>query len=67
PHASGAGGYQVALTLATGDVPLAAAMADWRAARELADQVCQVADLPLDELTQRMFSRVGQFGPSQER
>jgi hypothetical protein len=39
-------------------------LSDWQSARDLAFQVCEKAELPLDELTQRMFSRVGQFTPS---
>jgi len=58
---SQAGGWQVALARADGDVLLGKPLADWQAARELARLVCEKADLPLDELTQRMFSRVGQF------
>jgi hypothetical protein len=38
-------------------------MQDWRPARDLARQVCEAAELPLHELTERMFSRVGQFEP----
>jgi hypothetical protein len=39
-------------------------MADWRLARDLAQLVCEQAALPLDELTQKMFSRVGQYSPA---
>jgi len=59
------GGWQVTLARAEGDVLVGAAQADWRPAWELAQLVCDRAALPMDELTQRMFSRVGQF--SQDR
>jgi hypothetical protein len=63
-HHRGAGaGYQVAVACAQGDVPVGKPMADWRLARDLADKVCAAAELPLDELTQKMFSRVGTFSP----
>jgi hypothetical protein len=65
PHAP-SGGYQIAIAYATGDVPLAVPMADWRAVRELAQRVCACANLPLDEMTERMFSRVGQYTPAAE-
>jgi hypothetical protein len=65
PHAVGpAGGWQVALAYAGGDVLLGKPQADWRAARELARLVCEKTELPLDELTQAMFSRVGSFTPT---
>ena len=35
----------------------------WESARELASMVCDTARLPLDELTEKMFSRVGQYTP----
>ena len=47
------------LACAEGDVLLGKPLADWRAARELARLVCDKAALPLDDLTQRLFSRVG--------
>jgi hypothetical protein len=61
-----AGGWQVALAHAGGDVRLGKPMADWRPARELARLVCARTELPLDELTERMFSRVGQYSPAHE-
>ena len=61
-----AGGWQVALAHAGGDVLLGKPMADWRPARELARLVCARTELPLDELTERMFSRVGQYSPVHE-
>jgi hypothetical protein len=60
PPSSGSG-WQVALAHAGGDVLLGQPMADWRLARELARLVCTRAGLPLDELTEKMFSRVGQY------
>lgn len=67
PHSNQAmGGYQVAVQRADGDVPVGKPTQDWRAARDLARQVCETASLPLDELTERMFSRVGQFPPKTE-
>jgi hypothetical protein len=44
---------------AQGDAVLGQPMADWRAALAIGRQVCQQADLPFDELTERLFSRVG--------
>ena len=55
------GGWQVTLARPEGDVLVGAAQADWRAAWDLARLVCDRATLPMDELNQRMFSRVGQF------
>jgi hypothetical protein len=57
-------GWQVALARAEGDVLLGKPLADWQAARELARLVCERTRLPLDEMTERMFSRVGQFNPT---
>jgi hypothetical protein len=62
PHGGAGQGYQVALQRAEGDAPVGKPMQDWRAARELARQLCETTELPLDELTERMFSQVGQFG-----
>lgn len=59
-HATASSGrWQVALQRPDGDVLVGEALADWRAARELAQRVCDAAGLPLDELTRAMFSRVG--------
>jgi hypothetical protein len=64
-HGAGAQmpGWQVALSRAEGDMLVGAPMADWRNARELARLICERTELPLDETTERMFSRVGQFSP----
>ena len=58
-HAGPGAGWQVTLARAEGDVLLGKPLADWRAARELARLLCEKTALPLDELTQRLFSRVG--------
>ena len=63
-HARAGAGWQVALARADGDVLLGKPMPDWQAARELAQQVCRTAELPLDELTEKLFSRVGQYTPT---
>ena len=55
------GGWQVTLARAEGDVLVGAPQADWRPAWDLARLICDRASLPMDELTERMFSRVGQF------
>jgi hypothetical protein len=57
-HAPG-GGYQVAIACADGDAAVGGPIQDWRSARALAQQVCAAAELQLDELTERLFSRVG--------
>jgi hypothetical protein len=54
-------GWQVALARSDGDLLLGKPLPDWQSARELARQVCEQTQLPLDELTERMFSRVGQY------
>src|SRR5205085_6065556 len=58
-HHSGTSGWQVALARAEGDVLLGNPQSDWQSARDLAHEVCRRTDLPLDELTERLFSRVG--------
>ena len=60
-HGGPAPGYQVAVRRSDGDLPIGKPTPDWRPARDLARQVCDVAELPLDELTERMFSQVGRF------
>lgn len=54
-------GWQVTLSRPEGDVLVGPALSDWRSAIDLAHVLCERLDLPLDETTQRMFSRVGQF------
>ena len=65
-HARTGPGWQVTLAQADGDVLLGRPLSDWQAARDLARQVCEAAHLPLDELTQKMFSRVGQYTTTQQ-
>jgi hypothetical protein len=60
PHAPG-GGYQVAIACVDGDAPVGKPTPDWRAAHALARQLCDAAELELDEMTARLFSRVGTF------
>ena len=64
-HHSGTSGWQVALAHAEGDVLLGKPFADWQTARDVARQVCDRSGLPLHELTERMFSRVGQYAAPQ--
>jgi hypothetical protein len=61
PHGGSGHGWQVTLSSGDGDVLVGTPLSDWRSARALADQLCQATDLPLDELTQRLFSQVGQY------
>jgi hypothetical protein len=63
-HHSPTSGWQVALARSEGDELLGKALPDWRSARELAKLVSQCTELPLDELTRKMFSRVGEFTPA---
>jgi hypothetical protein len=65
-HAHIRSGWQVALARPDGDVLLGKPLADWPSARDLAQLVCDQAALPLDELTQKMFSRVGQYSPARD-
>ena len=58
-------GWQVALARADGDVLVGKPMTDWRSAHDLARTICATAGLPLDELTEKMFSRVGQYTPKE--
>jgi len=57
-HHVQASGWQVALARGDGDVLLGPPLASWQSARELARQVCSATRLPMDELTERLFSRV---------
>jgi hypothetical protein len=56
-------GWQVALAYQDGDALVGTPMADWRSAHDLAKTICATTELPLDELTEKMFSRVGQYTP----
>ena len=60
---AGSHGWQVTLSGAEGDVLVGKPLSDWRSARDLADRLCQTTDLPLDELTERLFSQVGRYSP----
>ena len=62
PHPGApAGSWQVTLAQADGDALVGKAQVDWRVAEALARLVCERTQLPLDEMTERMFSRVGTF------
>jgi hypothetical protein len=56
-------GWQVALSQRDGDRLVGKPLGDWRVALDLARLLCDRAGLPLEETTERMFSRVGQFSP----
>jgi hypothetical protein len=58
-HHVHANGWQVTLARPDGDVLLGPPLASWQSARVLARQVCDATHLPMDELTERLFSRVG--------
>jgi hypothetical protein len=62
-HSRAGAGWQVTLRRDDGDVLVGDPFADWRPARELADLVCARAGLALDELSARLFSRVGTYSP----
>lgn len=59
-HHGGTSGWQVALARTDGDMLIGKPLAEWQSARELARLVCDRTELPLDELTERLFSQVGQ-------
>ncbi len=58
-HHVSASGWQVALGRGDGDILLGKPLSSWRRARDLARAVSEKTALPIDELTQRLFSRVG--------
>ena len=60
-HARAGSGWQVTLSRAEGDVLFGKPVADWQSARDLARMVCETSGLGLDEMTEKMFSRVGQY------
>ena len=66
PHGGTLGGYQVAIATADGDAAIAKPLQDWRAAHDLAQQLCGATNLPFDELTQSLFSRAGSMTPRAE-
>jgi hypothetical protein len=65
-HGAPAAGWQVALDHGDGDAPIGPLLRDWQPARELAQKLCEVTELPLHELTERMFSQVGRFSTRQD-
>jgi hypothetical protein len=58
-HHVSASGWQVALARGDGDILLGKPLSTWQGARDLARAVSEKTSLPLDELTERLFSRVG--------
>jgi hypothetical protein len=56
-------GWQVAIRKDDGDVPIGQPFGAWQHARDLAQHLCSATNLSLDEMTERMFSRVGSFTP----
>ena len=58
-HHATASGWQVALSRPDGDVLVGQPLPQWQSARELAHRVCAATGLPLDALTEQLFSRVG--------
>jgi hypothetical protein len=66
PHGGIGQGYQVAIQRVDGDAAVGKPTHDWQPARALARQLCETGELPLDELTERMFSKVGQFDVKSE-
>jgi hypothetical protein len=60
-HHASASGWQVALASAGGDALVGQPLGDWQSARELARLVCQETKLPMDPLTEALFSRVGKM------
>jgi len=58
-HHVSAGGWQVTLERGDGDVLLGPSLTSWQSAHALAKQVCDATQLPMDDLTRRLFSRVG--------
>ena len=58
-HHVSASGWQVALARGDGDILLGKPLSSWQRARDLARTVSEKAGLPMDELTERLFSRIG--------
>lgn len=58
-HHVSASGWQVALARGDGDVLLGPPLASWQRARDVAHAVSEKTSIPMDELTERLFSRVG--------
>jgi hypothetical protein len=64
-HHAAASGWQVALSRPDGDVLVGQPLPNWQSARELARRVCEAASLPMDEMTEKLFSRVGRLQDGQ--
>jgi hypothetical protein len=60
-HHATASGWQVALAQTDGDVLIGQPLPDWQSARDLAHKVCAAASLPMDAMTEKLFSRVGRI------
>lgn len=60
-HHAMASGWQVCLARQDGDVLLGQPLADWQSAHDLARKLCSATSLPMDELTEKLFSRVGRM------
>ncbi len=60
-HHVSASGWQVALARGDGDVLLGPPLPTWQRARDVAREVADKTSLPMDELTERLFSRVGRL------
>jgi hypothetical protein len=58
-HHVRASGWQVALSRVDGDMLVGPPHPSWQQARDVAYAVSQETSLPMDELTERLFSRVG--------
>jgi hypothetical protein len=61
-HHASAHGWQVCLARGDGDVLVGAPLPDWQSAHVLAQRICSVSKLPMDEMTEKLFSRVGRVG-----
>ncbi len=55
----GGQGWQVAVSAFEGDVLMGPPLMDWRAARDFAQRLAETTELPLDEMTERLFSQTG--------
>jgi hypothetical protein len=60
-HHSAASGWQVTLARPEGDVLVGKPLAEWQSAHALARAVCDRTGLPMDPLTERLFSQVGRI------
>ncbi len=64
PH--GGSGWQVAAHRDDGDVLIGPPIPDWRAALDFARRLSETADVPIDELSERLFRNVGQFSEKRD-